>query len=141
MRISAKLLVTILPLGIAAVLGTTAIRAQNMMVPGAHTIALKSGESEEVSDLYYVANCASLLNSPPQVEVVDGPPAVKASIKEDMVMPRLQKCPAKVKGGKLVVSAGTIEDPSNSQLTVRVTFDTREGIRKQTFVINLALLP
>jgi hypothetical protein len=112
-----------------------------MILPGAHTVALKSGESEEVSDLYYVQNCASLLNSPPQVEVVDGPPGVKASIKEDMVLPRLQKCPAKVKGGKLVVSTGSVEDPSFSQLTVRVTFDTREGVRKQTFLINLSLVP
>jgi hypothetical protein len=132
---------TLLQVGIAATVCGTVARAQNMMVPGAHTVALKGGESEEIQDLYYVSNCASLLNSPPQVEVVDGPPGVKASIKEDMVLPRLQKCPTKVKGGKLVVSAGSVEDPSISQLTVRVTFDTREGIRKQTFVYNLSLLP
>lgn len=112
-----------------------------MMIPGAQTMALKSGESEEVIDLYVVQNCLSQLNSPPQVEVVDGPPGVTASLKEDMVLPRLQKCPGKVKGAKLVVRAGTVEDPSFSQLTVRVTFDTRDGIRKQTFVINLSLIP
>jgi hypothetical protein len=140
MRISSRLLIAALQIGIAiALCGTGA--AQNMNIRGAHTIALKSGESEEVTDLYYVQNCLSLLNGPPQVEVVDGPPSVKASLKEDMVLPRAAKCPAKVKGAKLMVSAGTVEDPSFSQLTVRVTFDTREGIRKQTFVINLSLIP
>jgi hypothetical protein len=138
MRVLAR---SVLIVGIAGVLGSVGTNAQNMMVPGAHTIALKSGESEEVDDIYYVTNCVSLLNSPPQAEVVDGPPGVTASVKEDMVLPRLQKCPTKIKGGKLVVSAGKVEDPSNSQLTVRVTFDTREGIRKQTWVINLALIP
>jgi hypothetical protein len=140
MRISSILLISVLQIGIAGALcGTGA--AQNMEIPGAKTMALKSGESEEVIDLYYVQNCLSLLNSPPQVEVVDGPPAVTASLKEDMVLPRLQKCPAKVKGAKLLVSAGTVQDASFSQLTIRVTFDTRDGIRKQTFVINLSLIP
>lgn len=141
MRISSRLLITVLQIGVAGALCGTGARAQNMMIPGAQTMALKSGESEEVIDLYYVQNCISLLNSPPQVEVVDGPPGVTASLKEDMVLPRFQKCPGKVKGAKLMVSAGTVEDPSFSQLTVRVTFDTREGIRKQTFVINLSLIP
>lgn len=141
MRISSRLLITVLQIGVAGALCGTAATAQNMMITGALTIALKSGESDEVADVYYVHNCLSLLNSPPQVEVVDGPPGVKATLKEDMVLPRLQKCPAKVKGAKLVVSAGTVEDPSFSQLTVRVTFDTREGIRKQTFIINLSLIP
>jgi hypothetical protein len=141
MCISSRLLITVLQIGIAGALCGTGAKAQNMMIPGAQTIALKSGESEEVTELYFVTNCLSLLNSPPQVEIVDGPPTVKASVKEDMVLPRLQKCPAKVKGAKLVVSAGSIEDPSFSQLTVRVTFDTREGIRKQTFVLNLSLIP
>ncbi len=140
MRISSRLLIAALQIGIAGALCDTGA-AQNMKIGGAHTIALKSGESEEVADLYYVKNCLSLLNSPPQVEVVEGPPGVTASLKEDMVLPRFEKCPAKVKGAKLMVSTGTVEDPSFSPLTVRVTFDTREGIRKQTFVINLSLIP
>jgi hypothetical protein len=141
MRISSRFLITVVQISIAGVLGSAESKAQNMMVRGAQTIALKSGESEEVSDLYYVTNCMSLLNSAPQVEVVDGPPGVTASIKEDMVLPRQQKCAAKVKGAKLLVSAAKVEDPSFSQLAVRVTYDTREGIRKQTFYINLSLIP
>ena len=137
MRTSAKLLVTV---GVLSALSGAAL-AQNMLIAGAHTMALKSGESEEVQDIYYVENCRSILNSAPQVEVVDGPPGITATLKEDMVLPRLQNCPAKVKGGKLVVSAGHIEDPSFSQLNLRVTFDTRDGVRKQSLVINLSLIP
>jgi hypothetical protein len=141
MRTSTKLLFTVLFVGIAVVLGNAATQAQNMFIRGAQSMALKSGESEEVSEIYFVENCLSILNGPPQVEVVDGPPGVTASFKEEMVLPRQQKCPAKVKGGKLFVSAGNIEDPSFSQLLVRVTYDTREGIRKQTLTINLSLVP
>jgi hypothetical protein len=141
MRTSTKSMLATLCVAFASALSLAEVNAQNMMLPGAETVALKSGETEEISDLYYVSNCASLLNSPPQVEVVEGPPGVTASVKEDMVLPRLQKCPTKVKGGKLIVSANKIEDPSFTQLTVRVTFDTREGIRKQTWVVNLNLIP
>jgi hypothetical protein len=134
---STKLLVTV---GVLCAFGGAAL-AQSMLVEGAHTMVLKSGESEEVQDIYVIQNCRSILNSSPQVEILDGPPGVTASLIEDMVLPRGQSCPNKGKGGKLVVSAGKIEDPSFSQLNVRLTYDTREGIRKQSLVINLSLLP
>jgi hypothetical protein len=141
MRTSIMSVLGTLCFGSAGAFGIVEVQAQNMMQPGAATVALRSGESEEISDLYFVSNCASLLNGPPQVEVVDGPPGVTASIKEDLVLPRLQRCPTKVKGAKLVLSASKIEDPSFSLLTVRVTFDTKEGVRKQTWVVNLNLIP
>jgi hypothetical protein len=140
MRTSAKILVTVLQLGLLGALAGVAL-AQNRVISGAHTMALKSGESEEVQDIYWVQNCRSMLNGPPQIEVLDGPPGVTATLKEDMVLPREQNCPNKVKGAKLVVSAGQIDDPSFSQLNLRVTYDTREGIRKQSMIINLSLIP
>lgn len=64
MRTSAKSLLAYLCVGFAGALGIAEAQAQNMMLPGAETVALKSGESQEISDLYFVSNCMSLLNTP-----------------------------------------------------------------------------
>ena len=40
-----------------------------------------------------------------------------------------------------VLAAKTIEDPSYSTLILRITYDTREGERKQSETINLYLVP
>jgi hypothetical protein len=141
MRISAKSLLAVVHIGIAGVLGSAAARAQTMALAGVSTIALKSGESTEVGNLYYVTNCRSLLKSTPEVEIVEGPPGVTASVKEEMVLPRFQKCASPIKGGKLFLAAKEIEDPSFSTLTLRITYRTRDGDRKLSHVFNLELIP
>ena len=118
------------------------VDAQGVMALGsARTIALKSGESTEVGKLYYVEACRSILNSPPEVEVLEGPSQVSAVVKPASVLPRWQNCSKPVEGGILVLSAKDIEDPSFSRLTLRVTYKTRDGDRKFSEVLNLQLLP
>jgi hypothetical protein len=58
-----------------------------------------------------------------------------------MVTPRAQRCSNQVSGGKLVITAGEIEDPSYTALTIRVIYRTRDGERKLSLVYNLSLLP
>lgn len=105
------------------------------------SLALKSGESTEVSDIYWVVNCKSLLTSPPEVTILDGPPGVTATIAEAMVLPRFQQCPKPVAGGKLSVAAGTIDDQSNSLMTVRIRYKTRDGVRDKSMTFTIALFP
>ena len=127
--------------GLAACLASPPAQAQTMTLAGSQSLALKSGESTEVGNVYYVTNCKSLLKSTPEVEILDGPPGVSASIKEAMVLPRFQNCPAKVSGGTLVVSAKDIEDSSYSRLTLRIIYKTKDGDRKVSHVFNLSLIP
>jgi hypothetical protein len=141
MRTSAKSLLTILHVGVAGTLGIAGAQAQNLTIRGSDTMSLKSGESQEVQEIYYVTNCVSLLKSTPQVEIVQGPPGVTAEIKEAMVLPREQRCPVPIKGAKLYLAAKAIEDPSYSPLILRITYDTREGERKLSHIINLYLVP
>jgi hypothetical protein len=141
MRTSASSLLTILSIGFAGALGNVQAQAQTMAVVGSPTIALKSGESAELANLYFISNCKSVLTSTPAVEILDGPPGVTASIKEEMVMARAQKCAAPVKGGKLFVAAGDIQDQSFSTLTLRITYKTRDGERKLSQLFNLELFP
>ena len=60
MRIGMRTVLALVHLGI---LGSAGVQAQTVQ----GSLALKSGESTEVIGLYYVANCVSLLKSPPEV--------------------------------------------------------------------------
>jgi len=126
-------------LSVAAALGSPSAQAQT--VTGSATLALRSGESTEVGNVYWVSNCRSLLRSTPEVEILEGPPGVTAAIKQDMVIPRNSKCANKVPGGTLVVTAKDIDDVSYSPLVVRITYKTKDGDRKFSHVFNLSLIP
>jgi hypothetical protein len=129
----------ILQLGITgASLGTA---AQAQTITGSPTIALKSGESSEVGNVYWVSNCRSLLKGTPEAEVLEGPPGVTVTIKEAMVLPRAQNCAKTVPGGIMVISARNVEDPSYTSMTVRITYRTRDGDRRFSQVFNLSLIP
>jgi hypothetical protein len=139
MRVLGTALLTIFHVGMAGSLLGAGAQAQN--VKNVQTIALKSGESAELGALYSVSNCKSILKSAPEVDVLDGPPVVTVSVKEGMVLPRYYGCASRVKGGTLVITAKDIEDPSFGELTVRITYHTRDGDHKASVVYNLSLFP
>jgi hypothetical protein len=139
MRFGANAFILISQLGLACALGVAPSHAQT--ISGSPTIVLKNGESSELGNVYWVSHCKSLLRGTPEVEVVEGPPGVSVTIKEAMVLPRLQNCARRVPGGTMVISANEVEDPSYTKLTVRVTFRTKDGERKYGQVFNLSLLP
>jgi hypothetical protein len=118
---------------------TPGARAQT--IDGAPSVALKNGETIEVGKVYWASHCKSLLKATPEVEILDGPDGVTAAIREEMVLPRRQRCGNKVAGGVLTFTAKGIEDQSYSNLTIRVTFKTRDGDRKFSNVYNISLFP
>src|SRR5262249_33788067 len=124
-------------LGFAVVLTGAPAQAQ----PTLASFALKSGESTDVTEIYFVANCRSLLRSVPEVTIVDGPPGVTATITEAMVLPRQQQCAKPVSGGMLKLTAGEIAEPSNTTITLRITYRTKDGNRQRSHSFNLALFP
>jgi len=73
--------------------------------PAVESVALKSGESVDLSNLFWVANCHSLLKGPMKLDVLEAPPEITASIREQSVVPHSYNCPAAVKGGVLVPTA------------------------------------
>ncbi len=105
------------------------------------SIALKSGESIEVTDLFAAPNCRSILTALPTAEVMEGPSEIVASVKEAMVIPRVQECNKPVKGAKLVLTAKNIDDYSTSKLTVRINFKTKDGETQRSLSFNLTLFP
>ncbi len=105
------------------------------------SMALKGGESAEVGDLYYVINCRSLLTAPPEATILSGPPGVTVEVQEASVTPRIQQCSRPVKGAKLILRAGDIQDESETTMTVRVNYATKDGPRTVGYNINLSLFP
>ena len=105
-------------------------------------VALRSGESMEFGDVYFIgANCRSLLTATPEVEVMDGPPGVAVSIKQAMVVPRLFGCGKPVSGGRMLFSANNIEDYSYTRMVLRVTYKTRNGNIQRSQHVNVTLFP
>jgi hypothetical protein len=109
---------------------------------GVHDVALKSGESAELAQVFYIGlNCQSLLKGAPVVEILDGPPGVTASIKEENVVPRGFGCANPVPGGKLVITAAQIEEYSRTRLVLRIKLKTSQGDRQYSRDVNLSLFP
>ena len=105
-------------------------------------IALKSGESTEFGDVFFIGtNCKSLLKDTPVVEILDGPPGVTAVVNEAKVVPHAYGCASPVAGGKLVISARDIKDYSYTRMVLRITYKTLDGDRQRSQDINIALFP
>jgi len=124
----------------ALLFGLEEARAQSWQM-NTQSYALKSGESTEVGDLYWVVNCQSQLQGPPEVTIMDGPPGVTASVTEAMVVPRFQQCAKAVKGAKLKLSAHEIQEPSNSLMTLRIRYRTKDGVRDKSMNFTISLFP
>ena len=134
-----KLIACTLIIGFSSV-SASSVEAQSWQM-NTQSYALKSGESVEVGDIYWVQNCRSQLTSPPEVTVMDGPPGVTASVTEAMVLPRFQQCAKPVKGAKLRLSADKVEDQSYSMMTLRIKYKTKDGERDKSMTFSLALFP
>lgn len=139
MRTGCNAFLLIFCFAIAGILGSAQAQAQT--IRGSASIALKSGETVEVGNVYFTSHCRSLLKSPPEVEILEGPPGVTATIKEAMVLPRAGHCANRVPGGTLILTAKDIEDASYTPIMLRFIYKTKDGERKFSQVFDLSLLP
>lgn len=106
-------------------------------------IALKSGESAELSNVWFVTrnDCKSVLKSTPEVQILDGPPGVTATVNAAEVMPRGLGCTRPVSGGKLVITANDIQEYSHTEVTLRINYKTLDGDRQRGETFNITLFP
>ncbi len=109
---------------------------------GTEAIALKSGETAEIGNLFWVANCRSLLKGAMTVEVLEGPSDVTASIREQKIVPHKFNCPKPVEGGVLLLTAPKeIKTRTQAKVTLRVKYPTVDGERQNSRDIDLTLVP
>jgi len=108
----------------------------------ADAVALKSGETVELGNLFWAANCRSLLKGAMTVEVLEGPPEVTASIREQKVIPHIQNCAKPVDGGILLLTAPKeIKERKQAKVILRVKYPTVDGERQKSHNIDLTLVP
>jgi hypothetical protein len=132
-------------LGFCVAVGACAVAAQEAanapITPDQSSISLKSGETLEIADLLYSVDCRSQLKSAPKVEVLEGPPEIAVNVKTAMVVPRGQNCHEPIEGAKLYVTANEIAEYGASRLTIRITFDTKDGERRVSETYDVILFP
>jgi hypothetical protein len=116
--------------------------------PGAHAqikvsdIALKSGESAEMGKIYWIVRggtCKSTLEKIESIEILEGPPELTVTVREEMVLPN--ECTKKVPGGMVVLSAKDVKAPVHGKLVYRVKYKTKDGDRQSSYIYNVALYP
>jgi hypothetical protein len=123
------------------VLANADAKAQTVYL-NVHNLALKSGESAGLADVYYIStDCKSLLKATPEVEILDGPPGVTAAIKEDKVVPRGFSCTKPVPGGKLIITANEVEEYGRARMVLRIKMKTSIGDRQYSKDVNISLIP
>ena len=104
-------------------------------------LAIKNGESIELHPIYYVSHCHSIMLGLPEIEVLEGPPELTFSIREEPVLPRRQGCAAKVPGGMLLLMAKGVTEKMEAKLTYRVKYSTKDGPRQTSSAYIVSLFP
>jgi hypothetical protein len=104
-------------------------------------LAIKNGESMELHPVYYVSHCHSIMIGLPEIEVLEGPPELRFSIREEPVLPRRQGCAAKVPGGTLLLMAKGVTEKMEAKLTYRVKYNTKDGPRQTSSAYIVSLFP
>ena len=125
---------------IASILAVPALIAGPALAKNA--LSLKSGESADVGDVYWVSNCKSLLKGDPTAEVMEGPPEVTVTIRKQDIKPRGKACSKPVPGGIIVVTAPKeIKAKAEGKLTVRLKVPTVDGERQSNREYDVKLFP
>jgi len=121
------------------VIGFALLLSTGLAAADDKTIVAKSGETIDIRPVYGALHCKSILTATPEVEVLQGPPELKLSVREDMVTP--EKCETKVKGGVLVATVGEVKQQIDGKVRFRVKYKTKNGTREPGYVYNVSLLP
>lgn len=119
------------------VVATSATSAQERL----KRIALKSGESAELRNYFYITNCVPIMIGQPKLDVLDGPEEVTVTLKEGSILPRGHNCAKPVPGGTVIVTAKEVSEPKEAKLTIRLQFNTKQGERQDSNTYLLTLFP
>ena len=103
---------------------------------------MKSGETVNLSTVWWIANCRSLLKGPMTVEILDGPPEITAAIHEQDVIAHTSNCANPVKGGMLTLTAAKdIKEKIHAEVVLRVKYPTQDGDRQKSFDLDAVVVP
>lgn len=106
------------------------------------TVALKSGETVDLDNVFFVVNCRSLLAGPMSVEILEGPPEITASIREQNIVPHSANCAKPVKGGVVLLTAAKdVKKRIQTKVVLRVKYPTPDGEKQKGFDLDTIVVP
>jgi hypothetical protein len=143
MNFRLKIRPTVAWIGVAACIANAGALAQDNAntTLELRSIALKNGESVELHNFWYIANCKSILVGAPQIEILEGPPEITLSVKEGQVVPRSRGCTKPVPGGTVIATAKDIKETKISRLIYRIKYQTKDGDRQTARTYSVGLVP
>lgn len=106
-----------------------------------NTIEVRSGASVDLGPVYWILDCKSKLVRFGAIDIVNGPPGITLTIREEQVYARRQNCRDKVPGGTVVLSATGVESKESGTLEYRVHYDTEDGHRESFHTRNIVVYP
>ena len=108
----------------------------------AQDTSIKSGESVDIFAVYWIANCRSILKNFVGIDVLEGPPGVALSLREEPVRTsQRQNCPDSIPGATVVATAKDVTERSVSTLRFRVRYNTDDGQKQSNHSLKLFLYP
>ena len=128
-------------LKVASIAAIACLSQQALAQDSTRSIALKNGESVDLMPVFGEKNCRSILTATPTVEVLEGPPQIKVTVREETVAPRRATCKDKIKGGVVVVTANDVKARTEGKLTFRVKYKSKDGERQTAHTYNVTLFP
>jgi hypothetical protein len=128
-------------LTIASIAAIACLDQQALAQDSPKSIALKNGESVDLMPVFGEKNCRSILTATPTAEVLEGPPEIKVTVREEMVAPRRTTCKDKIKGGVVVVTANDVKTRTEGKLTFRIKYRSKDGDRQTAHTYNVTLFP
>lgn len=105
------------------------------------TYAIKGSETIDLYSVYWIQNCKSILKSFGGIDVLQGPSQVTLALREQPVNATRQHCRAPVKGAVVTATGKGITQPSTSDLTFRVRYNTTDGPKQSVFTVEMKLFP
>lgn len=123
--------------------GTLLSIALSMVAASAYAeeISLKAGESVDLGTAYWIQNCQSILKGFGGVDLLEGPPGIDLTIREESVTARRQNCPSKIPGGTVVLTAREVQSKFSGVLKYRVRYKTEDGDRQSSHSKTISLYP
>lgn len=106
----------------------------------AQNISLRKDESADLGSLYWISNCISTLKDFGGVEILEGPPGIELTIRQEAVYATRQNCAAPVPGGTVVLTAKDIPAKFEGTLRYRVRYNLQDGGTRQSNHSTVILL-
>ena len=109
----------------------------------AEPLVLKAGEKADLGSAYWISRsqCKSLLKSFGGVDLLEGPPGIELTIREENVVARRQNCPDPVPGGMVVLAIGELSSKYQGTIKYQVRYKTEDGDQTSTHQREVELLP